>query len=368
MAITVGSTTPTTGLLTSMGVGSGLDVATLVDKLVAAKKAPQQNQITNQAALANTQLSSLGQIGAALSALGDRGRGRAAFGSALGLLQQASDDGLSRPDYGSRLRDGAGVLALIAEANGERADISRAVSIVDATRNSARYNYTSTQEQMWMVLAAQAMAKDAEGMTLTVDGAARKGALYRTLSAEALEAKSLTIANPSAGNAQAVITVAGIPTAPEPALNQGFGLERVIYTMKGEKADPARLRQNERYVVALTVTEAAPRYGRLLLVDPVPAGLEIENANLTEGASVAGLDWLKQEIYPVHTESRDDRYVAAFERSGSKSDKLSYTVAYIARAVSPGRYVSPAAVIEDMYRPYRFGRTGFGAVEITSAR
>jgi len=308
------------------------------------------------------------QIGAALSALGDRGRGRAAFGSALGLLQQASDDGLSRPDYGSRLRDGAGVLALIAEANGERADISRAVSILDATRNSARYSYTSTQEQMWMVLAAQAMAKDAEGMTLTVDGTARKGALYRTLSAEALEAKPLTIANPGAGNAQAVITVAGIPTTPEPALNQGFGLERVIYTMKGEKADPARLRQNERYVVALTVTEAAPRYGRLLLVDPVPAGLEIENASLTEGASVAGLDWLKQEVYPVHTESRDDRFVAAFERQGSKNDKLSYTVAYIARAVSPGRYVSPAAVVEDMYRPDRFGRTGFGAVEITSAR
>ncbi|WP_306222589.1 alpha-2-macroglobulin family protein [Bosea beijingensis] len=308
------------------------------------------------------------QIGAALSALGDRGRGRAAFGSALGLLQQASDDGFSRPDYGSRLRDSAGVLALIAEGNGERADISRAVSIVDATRNSARYSYTSTQEQMWMVLAAQAMAKDAEGMALTVDGTARKGALYRTLSAEALEAKSLTIVNPGAGNAQAVITVAGIPTAPEPALNQGFGLERVIYTMKGEKADPARLRQNERYVVALTVTEAAPRYGRLLLVDPVPAGLEIENANLTEGASVAGLDWLKQEVYPVHTESRDDRFVAAFERSGSRNDKLSYTVAYMARAVSPGRYVSPAAVIEDMYRPDRFGRTGFGAVEITSAR
>lgn len=69
MAITVGSTTPTTGLLTSMGVGSGLDVASLVDKLVAARKAPQQNQITNQAAAANTQLSALGQIGAALSAL-----------------------------------------------------------------------------------------------------------------------------------------------------------------------------------------------------------------------------------------------------------------------------------------------------------
>jgi flagellar hook-associated protein 2 len=69
MSITVGSTTPTTGLLTSLGVGSGLDVATLVSKLVAAKKAPQQDQITNQAAAANTQLSALGQISAALSAL-----------------------------------------------------------------------------------------------------------------------------------------------------------------------------------------------------------------------------------------------------------------------------------------------------------
>jgi flagellar hook-associated protein 2 len=69
MAITVNSTTPTTGLLTSLGVGSGLDVATLVEQLVAAKKAPQQNQITNQAQTANTQLSGLGQVSAALSAL-----------------------------------------------------------------------------------------------------------------------------------------------------------------------------------------------------------------------------------------------------------------------------------------------------------
>ncbi len=69
MAITVNSTTPTSGLLTSLGVGSGLDVATLVTQLVNAKKAPQQNQITDQAQTANTQLSALGQVSAALSAL-----------------------------------------------------------------------------------------------------------------------------------------------------------------------------------------------------------------------------------------------------------------------------------------------------------
>jgi flagellar hook-associated protein 2 len=69
MAITVNSTTPTSGLLTAMGVGSGLDVDGLVTSLVNARKAPQQNQITAQAATANTQLSGLGQISAALSAL-----------------------------------------------------------------------------------------------------------------------------------------------------------------------------------------------------------------------------------------------------------------------------------------------------------
>ncbi len=306
------------------------------------------------------------QIGAALALLGDRTRGRAAFASALALLQQTTDTGLSRPDYGSRLRDGAGILTLIAESNGERADLSRASDLVQAARQGARY--TSTQENMWMAMAAAAMARDAEGMVLTIDGAERKGAFYRTLPQAALDGRPLVIGNPGTASANAVITVSGIPTAPEPALNQGFALERTLFTMKGERVDPAQLRQNERYVVALKVTEPAPRYGRLLLVDPVPAGLEIENAKLTEGATLEGLDWLKQEVAPVHTEARDDRFVAAFERSGGSGQTLSYTVAYIARAVSPGRYVQPAAVIEDMYRPDRFGRTGFGTVEITSAR
>lgn len=69
MAITVGSTSPTTGLLTSMGVGSGIPVDEVVAKLVAARKKGPQDQITNQAAATNTELSGLGQISAALSAL-----------------------------------------------------------------------------------------------------------------------------------------------------------------------------------------------------------------------------------------------------------------------------------------------------------
>ncbi len=71
---------------------------------------------------------------------------------------------------------------------------------------------------------------------------------------------------------------------------------------------------------------------------------------------------MKATVTPSHTEYKDDQFVAAFERSGS--EKAEFAVAYVARAVSPGKYVLPPASIEDMYRPERFGRTGFGAVEI----
>ena len=67
-------------------------------------------------------------------------------------------------------------------------------------------------------------------------------------------------------------------------------------------------------------------------------------------------------VEPVNAQFRDDRFTAAFTRS--KDDKAVFTVAYVVRAVSPGRYVLPQAVVEDMYRPDRFGRTDTGALEI----
>ena len=45
-----------------------------------------------------------------------------------------------------------------------------------------------------------------------------------------------------------------------------------------------------------------------------------------------------------------------------------FTVAYVVRAVSPGRYVLPQAYVEDMYRPDRFGRTAVGTVEVEAAK
>jgi hypothetical protein len=68
----------------------------------------------------------------------------------------------------------------------------------------------------------------------------------------------------------------------------------------------------------------------------------------------------------VNSEFRDDRFSAAFNRKSG--DPSVFTVAYVVRAVSPGRYVHPQAYVEDMYRPDRFGRTGTGTVEVAAAK
>ena len=71
-------------------------------------------------------------------------------------------------------------------------------------------------------------------------------------------------------------------------------------------------------------------------------------------------------MQPTHTEYRDDRFVAAFDRDGQSA--ATFAVAYIVGAVTPGRYVAPAATIQDMYRPQRYARTAYGAVTISAAK
>ena len=53
--------------LTSQGFGSGLDIAGLVAKLVAAEKAPRQTQITRAQTSTVTEISALGLLKGAMA-------------------------------------------------------------------------------------------------------------------------------------------------------------------------------------------------------------------------------------------------------------------------------------------------------------
>ena len=185
-----------------------------------------------------------------------------------------------------------------------------------------------------------------------------------------------------------MVSVIGAALTPEPAISKGFTVERTYYTLDGKKVDLAsatggtsQLKQNDRLVVVLKV-ESPETGGRILLVDRLPAGLEIENPRLVDSGDVKTLDWLKTTLKPQHTEFRDDRFVAAFDFFGSGDGRRgrrnadsdeesrppanSATVAYLVRAVTPGSFVHPAATVEDMYRPDRFARTASGRLEVTA--
>jgi uncharacterized protein YfaS (alpha-2-macroglobulin family) len=239
-----------------------------------------------------------------------------------------------------------------------------------------------------MLLAARAVSDEAGNATLSVNGEKHKGQLIRAVRPEDVKAGALSVVNESDAPVDAVISVIGAALTPEPAASKGFSIERTYYTLDGKKFDLAsatggtsQLKQNDRLVVVLKV-ESPETGGRILLVDRLPAGLEVENPRLVDSGDVKTLDWLKTTLKPQHTEFRDDRFVAAFDFFGTsdgrrgrrnadgdeeqRSPASGATVAYIVRAVTPGSFVHPAATVEDMYRPDRFARTASGRLDVTA--
>src|SRR6185436_3489208 len=184
------------------------------------------------------------------------------------------------------------------------------------------------------VLAARALAKQLNSISLSVEGQTRQGALYRNLRPDEL-ASSYSVQNNGDGNVQAVVSVSGSPLTPEPAAESGFKVERSYHTLAGEVADPSNARQNQRFVVVLKVTEPQPQFGRVIVADYLPAGFEIDNPRLVSSGDTGTLSWIADAKAPTYSEFRDERFSAAFERR--PKDAPVFSVAYVVRAVSPGR-------------------------------
>jgi uncharacterized protein YfaS (alpha-2-macroglobulin family) len=299
------------------------------------------------------------QLAAGLALYGDNARAERAFASALRAAQGA-EDSLSRSDYGSRLRDGAAILALAAEVRPAPAIVPALASFVSDQRDAA--DRLSTQEQAWLVLAARAVAATSETIRLDIGGAAHEGAFATRIDGAELAEAPLVIANRGDEPVDAVITTVAAPAEPLPAGGTGFSITRAYYTLDGEAANVTEAAQNDRFVVVLNVETDNDWPARIALTDLLPAGFEIDNPRLVGSAELANFDWLG-EAEAAHSEFRDDRFVAAFD--ADSADR--FTAAYVVRAVTPGTYAHPAAVVEDMYRPQFNARTAAGIVEVTAA-
>ena len=303
------------------------------------------------------------QIAAALAMMGDRVRADKVYAAALQLIAHQQKPELGRTDFGSALRDAAAVVTLASEGGAPRPTVQQALDRVEAARGLS--SSTSTQEQAWLVLAARALGREGVKVSLNVAGEPHQGPLYRTFDAADL-GHGIKITNQGDTTLQAVVAVGGAPVVPEPATEKGFKIERRYYTIDGEAVDPTTAKQNQRFVVVLRVTEAQPQFGRVIVVDHVPAGFEVDNPHLVSSGDTGTLSWIEDAAEPASSEFRDDRFSAAFDRKSD--DRPVFAVAYVVRTVSPGHYVLPQAYVEDMYRPDRFGRTGTGSVDVVVAK
>lgn len=277
------------------------------------------------------------QLGAALANYGEQTRADRMFSLAqdLALGQPGAQSGW-RDDYGTPLRDTAGLLHLAAETGSQAVD--RGALVNGITGKSGRY---STQEAAQVLMAAQALRSDAGAPVLSVDDAPVSGSLVQTRVAG--QAAS-TIRNLSGTAQDVTLTTYGVPMVSPEAGGYGYSITRTSYDMDGTSVD-GPWRVGERRVIVLRVVPFEDVGARLMIDDPLPAGIEIDNPNLLRAGDVRGLDWLEPAT-PEHAEFRSDRFLAAVDHRS----KDAFELAYIARAVSAGDFHHPAALVEDMYR------------------
>ncbi len=299
------------------------------------------------------------QIGAALAHMGDRPRSREAFIKAERALGYRNLGDW----YQSPLRDLAGVLALAAEA-GETALVDRLRVRLESDAPDAPA--LMTQEQVQLLLAANILLERAGPVNVTLGGAAM---IERRVMADARRlASGLVFRNAARGPVWRTLAASGAPREAPPAMQAGYGLDKRVFRMDGALADLDAVRQGDRLIVVLSGQPEGARTYPSVLVDLLPAGLEIETLlGPQDGAGAVQWDGARRngafawvgEISPTQVaEARDDRFVASANLRGN------FRYAYIARAATPGRYTLPAAQVEDMYRPSVMARTNTSAIRI----
>ena len=295
------------------------------------------------------------QLGAALARYGELGRAKEAFTAALNR-----QDRVAVRDYGSPLRDRAALLTLLAESGLLPDRLPPLAEEVATTFNQRRY--ASTQEQAWLLLAAQALLKQPGQLRLAVGGQATTADPFYLAPTVPQVTQGLTIANQGTQAAWYTLNLSGVPVAPQPPAQEGFTISRRYYTRAGKEVDPAQIRQNDLLVAVITGTVQGGEEQQALVVDLLPAGLEIENARLAHNTGTSEIAWLPALTETLHTEFRDDRFVAALDFDAG--DQRKFTLAYLVRAVTPGVYRQPAVYVEDMYKPWQFGRGAMGTVKV----
>lgn len=313
----------------------------------------------NQRGYADSGLS-LVELGIALNLMGDHARAQQAIAEGLKTERR----GNYWWDYGSDVRDLAMQYVLLRRDNIETPGAAALPGRIQAAMSARGSDYYSTQERLALFRVGQALGSDepkpwhatvaSAGATRSVDSVTSQ---FADVSAAEF-AQGLTVSNPTDQHLFVELALSGNPVqTPQPAGSAQIVLTRDYRSADGSPLGGKPLKVGDTVLVHLRAS--SPRYvtGSALVVDRIPAGLEIENANLVQGENGDGLkvdgiavNEAMQSDRIQHVEFRDDRFVAAVKLGWSNVDLF-----YRARVVTPGQYVVPPLFAQDMYRPDVFG-------------
>ncbi|MNP08428.1 hypothetical protein D3C76_1004960 [compost metagenome] len=294
------------------------------------------------------------QLAIALEKMGDKPRAQQALQAGLAVSRNDKD---WLGDYGSPVRDQALILALLEENNLASTQLDQ--RLFQLSDQVAASQWLSTQERNALFLAGRGLLNKPEGKwSARLDSAGELRDLDSAQSGLKLEgpllASPLTVQNQGSDTLYQQLTLSGYPRyAPAPS-SSGMNIRREYLGLNGRTLDIRALKSGDLVLVHLAVT-ATSRVPDALVVDLLPAGLELENQNLAQSAasldnaSSAVKQWRDsmQNANVVHQEFRDDRYVAALPVDSYGTTHL----LYLARAVTPGTYRVPPPQVESMYRP-----------------
>ena len=302
----------------------------------------------------------ISQLSAGLSMMGEAERAAKASKLAKNTSRQSG-----YRDYGSALRDMAAAILLQAQSTGLNAD--GAVAVKALARKMAERRWLSTQEQAWLVRTAAALTLQDEALQLSSFNGpvAGNGPLVFENVHHTLD-DAAEIHNTGKNGAWYSLTITGSPLQAPAELSEGLSISRQYFDRQGNRLDMNSLQQGQ-YIVVVVEAEIKTQDTdhQLLIVDPLPAGVEIENDQLSHASSVDELHWL-EGLYEVdYSAALDDRFVAAMDTSaGTKNVR----VAYLARAVSPGQFVQSPVTVEDMYKPYYRARGKSSQIDISRSK
>jgi uncharacterized protein YfaS (alpha-2-macroglobulin family) len=259
-------------------------------------------------------------------------------------------------DYGSRLRDKAMAIHLLERHDIPGARMQDLVSTLDGLLRNRRF--FSTQEQNAMFLAGLSLMdnqKDWSGEMIVGEVSTPISSSERYVKRFDVQslAEGISFQNNSEIDLYGSVQVSGYPeTAPE-SEEEYATISRTYHRLDGKPVGDLKFKTGDLVVAHLRIV-AEKNMADALVIDLIPAGLELENQNLTHTEKLAdikieGIDLkMEMENQPIrHMEFRDDRFVAAIELYAKRTHHLLYLV----RAVTPGTYILPAPYLEDMYRP-----------------